>query len=247
MNKICPVCEGLLQVAEYYGILSPEALEVARPVAKCPTCAWTGRWQDALIEPRIPNPKPAMSYVSIDIETTGLDPATCQILEVGAVFDNWTLPLRELPRFHCYVFHKQIVGQPYALALNVDILRKLANPQPTDTFLRPEEIASEMALWLGNCGWDRSKAITPAGKNFASFDRQFLKRLPDFEKKVQLHHRTLDPAMLFWQSDDEKLPDSKKCYERASKDSKVAHTALEDALDVVWLLRVGIKRLKPCS
>ena len=55
-----------------------------------------------------------------------------------------------------------------------------------------------MAAWLGRCGWDVSKAITPAGKNFASFDRQFLKRLPDFEKKVRLHHRTLDPAMLFW-------------------------------------------------
>ena len=90
------------------------------------------------------------------------------------------------------------------------------------------------------------EGLTPAGKNFASFDRQFLKRLPDFEGMVRLHHRTLDPAMLFWQPGDEKLPDSKTCYERAGMNGKVAHTALEDAMAVVWLLRAGIKRLRPC-
>ena len=58
------------------------------------------------LEPRLPDPKPALPYVSIDIETTGLDPETCQTLEIGAVFDNWTLPIRELPTFHCYVVHQ---------------------------------------------------------------------------------------------------------------------------------------------
>ena len=49
-----------------------------------------------------------------------------------------------------------------------------------------------------------------------------------------------------WLRDDEKLPDSKTCYERAGMDPKVAHTALEDALAVVQLVRTGVKRLKPC-
>ena len=31
----------------------------------------------------LPATPPKMPYVSIDIETTGLDPATCQTLEVG--------------------------------------------------------------------------------------------------------------------------------------------------------------------
>ena len=190
---------------------------------------------------------PKMPYVSIDIETTGLDPETCQMLEIGAVFDNWTLPLDALPTFHCYVVHKQIVGQPFALALNADILRKLANPaEDRRTSCAPSEVADDDGRLAWRCGWDVSKAVTPAGKNFASFDRQFLKRLPDFEKKVRLHHRTLDPAMLFWLPADEKLPDSKTCYERAGMDPKVAHTALEDALAVVQLIRTGVKRLRPC-
>jgi len=234
MRKLCPNCEELLKPTS-----NPE-------VGECSGCGWSGHYWRAAREPALPADTPKMPYVSIDIETTGLDPETCQTLEIGAVFDNWTLPLDKLPRFHCYVVHEQIVGQPFALALNADILRKLANPQKTEDFLPPSEVADAMATWLGRCGWDVSKVVTPAGKNFASFDRQFLKRLPNFENKVRLHHRTLDPAMLFWLRVDAKLPDSKTCYERAGMDPKVAHTALEDALAVVQLVRTGVKRLKPC-
>ncbi len=235
--KWCPECERPLR-----------QLDPADPgctVAKC-SCGWMGEFAYGLSEPRLPDPKPALPYVSIDIETTGLDPETCQTLEIGAVFDDWTLPIRDLPTFHCYMVHKQIIGTPFGLALNADILRRLSDPQPGEDFLLPHEVADAWAAWMGRCGWDLSTGITPAGKNFASFDRQFLKRLPDFEKKVRLHHRTLDPAMLFWLPSDDKLPDSKTCYERAGMNPKVAHTALEDALAVVQLIRTGIKRLRPC-
>jgi len=89
-----------------------------------------GDFAYGLSEPRLPNPKPALPYLSIDIETTGLDPETCQTLEIGAVFDNWTLPIRQLPTFHCYVVHQQIIGTPFGLALNADILRRLSDPSP---------------------------------------------------------------------------------------------------------------------
>ncbi len=243
--KLCPECERPLTIDPRYAALSGAGVEVANPVANCPGCGWCGKFSHGLTEPRIPNPKPAVPYLSIDIETTGLGPDACQILEIGGVYDDWTRPIRDLPRFHCYVVHQQIVGQPFALAMNAAILRRLADPQKGDDFLRPGEVADAMAAWLGRCGWDLSTGITPAGKNFASFDRQFLKRLPDFERKVRLHHRTLDPAMLFWLPGDEKLPDSKTCYERAYMDPKVAHTALEDALAVVQLIRAGVKRLRP--
>ena len=234
--KLCPQCERPLRQ------LDPT--DPGCTIAKC-ACDWHGEFACGLSEPRLPNPKPALPYVSIDIETTGLDPDTCQTLEIGAVFDDWTLPIRELPVFHCYVVHEQIVGNPFALAMNADILRRLSSPQQGEDCLLPGAVADALAAWIGRCGWDLSKSITPAGKNFASFDRQFLKWLPDFEKKVRLHHRTLDPAMLFWLPGDDKLPDSKTCYERAGMNPKVAHTALEDALAVVRLVRTGVKRLAP--
>ncbi len=231
MKKLCPNCEELLKPTS-----NPE-------VGQCSGCGWSGHYWRAAEEPSLPAVAPKMPYLSIDIETTGLDPETCQILEIGAVWEDWFSTLVDLHTFHCYVVHKQIVGQPFALALNADTLRRIANPQETEgNFLAPSEVADRMAAWLARCG--AAETVTPAGKNFASFDRQFLKRLPDFEMKVRLHHRTLDPALLYWLRTDEKLPDSKTCYERAGMDPKVAHTALEDALAVVRLIRTGVKHLR---
>jgi len=91
------------------------------------------------------------------------------------------------------------------------------------------------------CGWlVNENKITPAGKNFASFDRSFLK-LCGFDKFF--HHRTLDPAPLFWRPEDEKLPDSKTCMERAGLDGSVAHTAVADAVAVVRMIRYATKRI----
>ena len=109
--KLCPECERPLQIDPRYYVLSDEGGEAANPTRSA-RLRLARRVSYGLTEPRMPNPKPAMPYVSIDIETTGLDPETCQILEIGAVFDNWTLPIRDLPTFHCYVVHKQIVGSP---------------------------------------------------------------------------------------------------------------------------------------
>ena len=62
---------------------------------------------------------------------------------------------------------------------------------------------------------------------------------------MKLSHRTLDPAVLYWENrQDEKLPDSKTCYERAGLDNKVAHTAVEDALAVVRLVCAGLEMLE---
>ena len=49
--------------------------------------------------------------ISIDLETTGLNSETCQILEIGAVTS-------EGETFHCYVDNGLIQGEPYALQLN---------------------------------------------------------------------------------------------------------------------------------
>jgi len=230
VKKLCPKCEELLKVAE-------------DGAAYCDGCGWSGPAATARREPGLPATPPRMPYVSIDIETTGLDPETCQILEIGAVWDDWTKPIRELPVYHRLVYYKEYRGSAYALALNANLLRHLSGRREP-WWRDPGQVADDFAAWLKGCGWDGRAALTPAGKNFASFDRQFLKRLPRFEQVVKLHHRTLDPAVLYLRPEDERLPDSKTCYERAGLDGKVAHTAVEDALAVVRLIRLGIKRLE---
>lgn len=61
-----------------------------------------------------------MKYVSIDIETTGLNPEKCQVLQIGAVIEDTSnpLPFEELPKFNCIVEHDDYLGQPTALKMN---------------------------------------------------------------------------------------------------------------------------------
>jgi len=230
MKKYCPRCGTLLKI-------------MFEEWSNCAKCNWTGLPADAMPEPRLAVCPAMRQYLSIDIETTGLDPDTCQILEIGAVLDDWQRPVDRLPVYHRLVVHPQYRGDAYALALNSKLLKRLAGPQDSD-FRAPDQIADDFRRWLQLQGWDGDKSLTPAGKNFASFDKQFLKRLPGFERAVPLSHRTIDPAILFWNpATDDKLPDSKTCYERAGLDGKVAHTAVEDALAVVKLIRFSINRL----
>jgi len=192
-------------------------------------------------------------YVSIDAETTGLDPDHCQILEVGAVIDDWVKPLDKLPKFHAYVYHDEIVGQPYALQMNQSILRKIAGAQDAmrnvsfatvdgDLFLRSKAVPRAFADFLTACGGiDPKKAVLVAGKNFAGFDRPFLECLPGWN--IPFHHRVIDPAMLYWNPDTDEVPPSlKRCMELAGIDGEVAHTAVEDALMVVKLVRGRYER-----
>lgn len=185
-------------------------------------------------------------YVSIDIETTGLSPASCQILEVGAVVDDWKSPIESLPKFHCYVDQGFYHGEPFALQLNAVILGKLARRKENEEFykfLYPGEVGMALSNFLTGNKVD-AKRVPTAGKNFASFDKQFLERLPHFTEWIRFNHRFYDPSMLYLDFEkDEGIPDTKTCMERAGIGGEVAHTAIEDAIVVIKLMRAA--REKP--
>ncbi len=139
------------------------------------------------------------SYVSIDIETTGTDPSFCQVLEVGAVIDDWVTPIEQLSRWHCYVVHEQIIGQPVGIAMNAELIRTIGERSKPGLYVTPDEVGAALRRWL--IGQEvlestNGASIVAAGKNFASFDRQFLQALPQFN--VPFHHRSIDPAMFYW-------------------------------------------------
>lgn len=182
-------------------------------------------------------------YVSIDLETTGLNPETCQILEIGAIIDDWVSPIEKLPRFHCYVIHKQIKGEPFALAMNAEILRLIANHEVHGhlQFLKPDQVGRQFAFWLAGNGI-KGKVLA-AGKNFAGFDLPFLLKLSDydcpFRDSVKFHHRCFDPGSMLFNPklDLDGPPDTKTCMERCGIPGDVKHTALEDAEAVIKMIR----------
>jgi oligoribonuclease (3'-5' exoribonuclease) len=191
-------------------------------------------------------------YVSLDIESTGLDDESCQILEVGAVIDDWKTSVEELPTFRCYVDHGQFVGEPYALSMHPKIFRYIATSgKESDeeiTILTPNEVAEHFFDWLiWNDLHPLKHHLTMAGKNYSSMDRNFLRRLPRWTELIKTQHRSIDPGNLYWDPtvDTQGLPSTKTCMERAGIDGEVAHTAVEDAIVVVKLVRYWYDKLCP--
>ena len=187
-----------------------------------------------------------MKYASIDIETTGLDPETCKIVEIGIVLDdlNNQLPIEKLPVFHCYVTPTNgiFTGQARALAMHGEIFDRIASKTPGYMIRNEEDVWIDIQFFFSKNGYGERERINAAGKNFASFDSRFLNKLPNFSSRIFFSHRVVDPAMLYWNPlSDRHLPDTKECYQRAGFDAEVAHTAVDDAKGVVKLIRAKIR------
>jgi len=189
-----------------------------------------------------------MRYVSIDIECTGLSEDSNDILEFGAVLDdlNDQKPLDSLPVFHCYFIQDNYVGEPMALSMHPLIFRRIATREQGFTYISPNKFGHSFRRFLVDNGYkeERDKVtINAAGKNFSSFDLQFLKRKTDLLKHVNIRSKVLDPAILYFHPDDLSLPGMETCKSRAGMGDKVMHDAVNDAKDVVILLRNAMNRL----
>jgi oligoribonuclease len=188
-----------------------------------------------------------MRYVSIDIETTGLDPKVHDVVEIGAVIDDTTAvaPLEKLPIFHCYVVKDNYVTDPYCAFMHQSLFLRIADRKKYEgeyLFLHEHEVMPRFVHWLLENGFSKEGCVvpkfTPAGKNFGSFDLQFLNNKFDFSNHVRCHHRILDPAVLYFNPTvDIEVPNMQTCLERAGIDEQVAHTGVDDAMQVVKLIR----------
>jgi DNA polymerase III epsilon subunit-like protein len=185
-----------------------------------------------------------VQYVSIDLETTGLNPDKCQILEMAAVLADTTdqTLVEQLPTFHCYVLQmNDIRGEPGGLAMHAEILRRIAVREPGFLYVSWAGLANAFRAFLMTHGVE--EPVYAAGKNFGAFDLQFLRRVGGFEGMFR--HRYLDPAPYFFDFQrDEAIPDLQTCLVRADLPGEVSHTALEDARDVVRVLQVAYARRK---
>jgi hypothetical protein len=193
-----------------------------------------------------------MRYVSIDIETTGLDPDKCQIIELAAVIDDLVTPFEELPKFRYLVKEPTYRGEPYAFSMHAPLFREIATSidpccreygSDVTKVARSENLlTTSLAEWLNSHGVT-SNLFLAAGKNFAGFDARFMRRLPRADL-FTWEHRVLDPGPLYMLPTDTIVPSTNTCIERAEMQGMEAHnipgdphTALYDALMVCALIR----------
>lgn len=185
-----------------------------------------------------PFPQPDWKYVSIDIETLGLDEETCDTIEVGAVLDDYKTPLEELPRFHCYVTrpNDEYKGTAFAMAMHSEILKRIANRVGGFDYTPFDLVEETFWRWLRRHGVPADAKVVVAGKNFSGFDQKFLNKIGF--GKIPFFHRVIDPGSMFFKpGKEDKPPGLEECLRRAGIDKKVNHTAVEDALDVIRCIR----------
>jgi oligoribonuclease len=223
-----------------------------------------------------------MKYISLDIETTGLDSERYDVLSIGAIIEdtNNKLPYEELPKFHAAIKRQEITGSPFAINMNRDLIESIVQYQSAETqdekndlvnltgmwFLNEDEVVEQFYYFLYANGMTQAEPvgvnqgqttidwcgkkipainrgtkpsyITVAGKNFGTFDKLFLEKLPRWKQLIRTRSRLIDPSILFvdWKNDND-LPSLNMCKERAGVSGAVSHNALEDAWDVIQVMR----------
>ena len=120
-------------------------------------------------------------FISIDVETSGVDPQQHQILEIAAVaWDHEDI--NECSFFRATVdprFGRQegrygsgnIVGEPRALIMNQRLLKDIGEGNG----FASKEISQQFRNWAT---WETP--LNAVGLNYGGFDHQFLKFFPDW-------------------------------------------------------------------
>lgn len=183
-----------------------------------------------------------MRYVSIDIETTGLDPASCVMIEIAAIVDDTQLPFEEREEFHHYINPGNVTGSMEAIAMHLDKWPRIVEDGMLPAYVAAQLLNFFTENFCGEGEMIHDKRPVVAGKNFASFDLNFLS--PWFaELGIIPNYRYLDPTALWLEPEDVEPPDLAVCCVRAGIPFKDQHDALEDAAAVCLLLRKGLERL----
>lgn len=204
-----------------------------------------------------------MKYISTDIETTGLNCESDQMLSFAAIFVNHEGPgivVDNCPYFQCFLKHERIWGSPVAIAMNAELIRFIngedyQNPAWDDSGrllsdTRPKYEHRKMfgvlddgtfwmwfGRWLGEF-YGVNDRIVVAGKN-PNFDKSFMMKLPGATER-RFHHRVLDPGMYYTNLWEDAAPASTEdCIRRAKLPTGVLHNELEDAKRVIQLLDHG--------
>lgn len=171
-------------------------------------------------------------YVSIDIETTGLNPDTDQILEVAAVIDDRSRRVKDCPTFQAVIRHDRLSGDPRALEMNADLISAIAG----GIGMHKLDLGPELRFFLED--YSDGEKYTAMGKNFGSFDWQFLKRMDRFPVDM-FSHRFLEVGSLYAQSSGiQSLTDLSESIAEEFEIEGEAHQAEYDAKVTLALARL---------
>ena len=195
-----------------------------------------------------------MKVVSIDIETTGLNPDTDKLLELAAVVDDLSISIAEenlieyvdtLPSISIVNRLDRLEGNPYALNMNQNLIKVISEGKDS-RLTKEEDILPSLKKFLYETNFidgGYRGAINIVGKNFFGFDYGFIAKLPYMEQ-LKFRRRAFDPAILYVIPEDIELPSLSTCIQRSGLNLNSfwdLHTGIGDAKITLALLRKAFR------
>ena len=179
-----------------------------------------------------------MKYLSVDLETTGLDHTKHSVIEFAAILADTNNGGEIKGAFRGHIFPENMVWDSYCLRLHREWLDWILNiPQAkwAENLIYSDmvQLMGAFAAWRETYGLEKSVSV--AGKNFGTFDSRFL--MGNYCDRWY-KRRIIDVGTMYREKGDDVLPDLETCKRRSGlfESNRVAHDALSDAMDVVKLV-----------
>jgi len=170
-----------------------------------------------------------MKYVSVDLETTGLDPNKCQITMASFIVEDTShpeVPVLALPHCTYMINHDVYNFEPTALKMTAHLfINSRWSSVNYDSWKRIVE--DFLCLHVGTYN------VQLAGKNIGGFDSKFLPK----EILQRCSYRYIDAGSVLIDWSKDKVESLSKLKERLGLGSGVSHDAYDDAIDVIKILR----------
>lgn len=189
-------------------------------------------------------------YVSLDLETTGLDIEKSHILELGFVYDDGKSTIDQLKKYNFVIHHDRFTHcEPYAMNLNARLIKQIAEKKDTVPFetainqlLETLREASTAAMKYDEetKAWRIDTRVCIAGKNVAGFDLPLLRNQRATDGLIAtlfkyISHRVIDPGSMYY-PDFGFIPSLGEINKKNGR-NEVTHCAVDDAMDVVCAIR----------
>lgn len=208
-----------------------------------------------------------MRFVSIDVETTGLDPKRCQIVELAMIdcellvsegikpipgalpHPKGSAYVNRMDSLHLFVQPRKgdrYEGDDYAINLHKQMIERIMDGR--EDSVAHHELSGRIFDFLHRNGYHRGASTkllaVPCGKNVGRFDMAFMAEHVDVLCPEELfHNRAIDVGILWLRPDDDVPPDLAECKRRAGiTDNREPHRALNDAFINIELVQAWMRQ-----
>lgn len=176
-------------------------------------------------------------YISLDLETSGVDISKAQILQIAMIYDDFTqTKISDMPSLLINIQYRELSHATLeALEINKNLITQILDKDDPVKKRNCSEAMDLVSAFLCKYSNKNGGKITIAGKNAASFDIPILDNHLDNKIGLYIKRRSIDVGSLYY-PDFGYVPTLSE-VNKLTQRSEVKHNAYDDASDVIFAIR----------